>query len=77
MSKLRLLQESDEANKAWLAEIEVVFGAKEAALARYEGRATGEPGTPLRDLYDRQKKARGAYEAQCASAPPTPRTRYT
>jgi hypothetical protein len=33
-------------------------------MARFHGRATGEPGSRLRELYDRYVKAREAYEAQ-------------
>jgi hypothetical protein len=64
MSKLRLLQDSTEADKAWMAEVRTVFGDREAGLARFHGRATGEPGTRLRELYDRYVKARDAYNAQ-------------
>ena len=64
MSKLRLLQESTEADKAWMAEVRSVFGEREAGMARFHGRATGEPGTRLRELYDLYVKARDAYHAQ-------------
>lgn len=64
MSKLRLLQESTEADKAWMSEVRAVFGDREAGLARFHGRATGEPGTRLRELYDCYVKARDAYNAQ-------------
>jgi hypothetical protein len=64
MSKLRLLQDSTEADKAWMCEVRAVFGDREAGLARFHGRATGEPGTRLRELYDRYVKARDAYNAQ-------------
>jgi hypothetical protein len=64
MSKLRLLQDSTEADKAWMNEVRAVFGDREAGLARFHGRATGEPGTRLRELYDRYVKARDAYNAQ-------------
>lgn len=64
MSKLRLLQESTEADKAWMAEVRSVFGEREAGMARFHGRATGEPGTHLRELYDRYVKARDAYNAK-------------
>jgi hypothetical protein len=33
-------------------------------LARFQGRATGEPGSRLRELYDCYVKARDAYSAQ-------------
>lgn len=64
MSKLRLLQESTAADRAWMAEVKAVFGEREAGLARFHGRATGEPGSRLRELYDRYVKARDAYNAQ-------------
>jgi hypothetical protein len=64
MSKLRLLQDSTEADKAWMTEVRAVFGDREAGLARFHGRATGEPGTRLRELYDSYVKARDAYNAQ-------------
>lgn len=64
MSKLKLLQASTEADKAWMAEVRAVFGDRDAGMARFHGRATGEPGTRLRELYDRYVKARDAYAAQ-------------
>lgn len=64
MSKLALLQESTEADKAWMAEVRSVFGEREAGMARFHGRATGEPGSRLRELYDRYVKARDAYDSQ-------------
>lgn len=64
MSKLRLLQESTKADRAWMTEVRSVFGEREAGMARFHGRATGEPGTRLRELYDIYVKARDAYEAQ-------------
>jgi hypothetical protein len=64
MSKLRLLQESTAADKAWMAEVASVFGEREAGLARFQGRANGEPGSRLRELYDCYVKARDAYSAQ-------------
>lgn len=64
MSKLKLLQDSTEADKAWMAEVRLVFGDREAGMARFHGRATGEPGTRLRALYDEYVKARDAYDAQ-------------
>lgn len=64
MSKLKLLQESTEADKAWMAEVRAVFGERDAGMARFHGRATGEPGTRLRELYDRYVKARDAYDAR-------------
>jgi hypothetical protein len=47
-----------------MAEVKAVFGEREAGLARFHGRATGEPGSRLRELYDRYVKARDAYNAQ-------------
>lgn len=64
MSKLRLLQDSAEADKAWMAEVRSVFGERDAGMARFHGRATGEPGTRLRELYDVYVKARDAYNSQ-------------
>ena len=64
MSKLRLLQESTAADKAWMAEVAAVFGDREAGLTRFQGRATGEPGSRLRELYDCYVKGRDAYGAQ-------------
>jgi hypothetical protein len=64
MSKLRLLQESTAADRAWMAEVASIFGEREAGLARFQGRATGEPGSHLRDLYDRYVKARDAYDGR-------------
>lgn len=64
MSKLKLLQESSEADKAWMSEVRSVFGDRDAGMARFHGRATGEPGSRLRELYDRYVRARDAYNAQ-------------
>jgi hypothetical protein len=64
MSKLKLLQESTAADRAWMAEVKAQFGEREAGLARFHGRATGEPGSRLRELYDCYVKARDAYNAQ-------------
>lgn len=64
MSKLRLLQQSTAADRAWMAEVERIFGKSEAGLARFQGRATGEPGSRLRELYDQYTKARDAYTAR-------------
>lgn len=64
MSKLRLLQEATAADKAWMAEVAAVFGAREAGMARFQGRAKGEPGSRLRELYDCYMKARDAYRAR-------------
>ncbi len=61
MSRLRLLQASTAADRAWMAEVANVFGEKDAGLARFQDRASGEPGTPLRDLFDKYVRARDAY----------------
>lgn len=64
MSKLKLLQESTAADRAWMAEVRKIFGERDAGMARFHGRATGEPGTRLRELYDCYVRARDAYHAQ-------------
>ena len=64
MSRVRILQESDAADKAWMAEVAAVFGDREAGMARFDGRGAGEPGSRLRELYDLHVKARNAYEAK-------------
>lgn len=61
MSKLKLLQDATAADKAWMAEVAKVFGERDAGMARFHGRANGEPGTKLRELYDQYVKARDAY----------------
>lgn len=61
MSKLALFQEASAADKAWMTEVARVFGEREAGLARFHGRARGEPGSRLRDLYDRYVTTRDAY----------------
>jgi hypothetical protein len=61
MNKLRLLQAQNAADEAWMAEVVVVFG-RDAGLARFQERANGEPGTRLRELYNRFVAAREAYE---------------
>ncbi len=63
MNRLRLHQELAAADKAWMAEVAVIFGEREAGMARFHDRATGEPGSRLRDLYNRYVKARDAYGA--------------
>ncbi|MGD9982351.1 MAG: hypothetical protein AB7H66_09065 [Hyphomonadaceae bacterium] len=64
MSRLTLLKDSTAADRAWMAEVAAVFGAREAGLARFDGRAMGEPGSKLRELYAAYEKARAAYEAR-------------
>jgi hypothetical protein len=64
MSKLRLLQASSAADKAWMIEVRKLFGDGDAGMARFHGRATGEPGTRLRELYESYVKARDAYGAR-------------
>ena len=60
MNKLRLLQEQNAADEAWMVEVVAVFG-RDAGLARFQERANGEPGTRLRELYNRLVAARAAY----------------
>ena len=60
MSKLRLLQASSAADKAWMTEVVAVFG-RDAGLARFQDRANGEPGSRLRELYNGYVAAREAY----------------
>ncbi|WP_395646631.1 hypothetical protein [Terricaulis sp.] len=62
-SKLRLLQASTAADKAWMAEVVAVFGVRDAGIARFQDRANGEPGTLLRQLYDVYIATRNAYLA--------------
>ena len=64
MSKFRMLQEAADADKAWMEEVKSVFGEREAGMARFHGRATGEPGSRLRELYDRYVKTRDAYDGK-------------
>ncbi|MEJ0022910.1 MAG: hypothetical protein WDN76_05340 [Alphaproteobacteria bacterium] len=45
-----------------MAEVAIVFGEREAGLARFQDRANGEPGTRLRDLFNLYVKARDAYQ---------------
>lgn len=61
MSKLRLLVDSTAADKAWMAEVVAIFGARDAGLARFQDRAQGEPGSRLRELYDHYVLTRDAY----------------
>lgn len=61
MSKLRLLQASSAADKAWMREVVSVFGARDAGLARLQDRANGEPGSRLRELYDLYVTTRDAF----------------
>jgi hypothetical protein len=63
MSKLRLLQASAAAEKAWMAEVAAVFGARDASYARFQDRASGDPGSSLRTLHDAYAKAWAAYQA--------------
>lgn len=46
-----------------MAEVVAVFGEREAGMARFQDRASGEPGTRLRELYDLYVSAREAYKA--------------
>lgn len=61
MNKLRLLREQNAADEAWMVEVVAVFG-RDAGLARFQERANGEPGTRLRELYNRLVAAREAYK---------------
>lgn len=63
VSKVRLLQACKAAENAWVAEMEAVLGAREASLARYQGRANGAPGTRLNELYNLFIAAQTAYTA--------------
>ncbi len=64
MSRLRLLQDVDAAEKAWMAEATTVFGARDAGMAKFDGRATGEVGSRLRELHTLYMRAKDAYEAR-------------
>lgn len=64
MSKFRMLQDASDADKAWMDEVRAVFGERDAGMARFHGRATGEPGSRLRELYDRYVKTRDAYDGK-------------
>ena len=44
-----------------MAEVEAVFGKRDAGLARFQDRANGDPGTRLRALYTAYVTARDAY----------------
>jgi|CXWL01.1.fsa_nt_gi hypothetical protein len=61
MSKLSLLQASSAADKAWMAEVVAVLGERDAGMARFQERASGEPGSRLRTLYNAYVAARDAY----------------
>lgn len=63
MSKFALFQAASAADKAWMIEIARIFGHREAGLARFHGRATGEPGSQLRVLYQGYVRTRDAYNA--------------
>jgi hypothetical protein len=63
MSKFALFQAASAADKAWMIEVARIFGAREAGLARFHGRATGEPGSQLRVLYQGYVRTRDAYNA--------------
>jgi hypothetical protein len=60
-TKLQLLQASTAADNAWMAEIAMLFGAREAGAARFHDRAQGEPGSRLRELFDAHVRTRDAY----------------
>jgi len=61
VSKLSLLQAAASAEKIWMFEVQTVFGVRSASYARHQDRATGEPGSRLRELYDAYESARTAY----------------
>lgn len=63
MSKFVLFQAASAADRAWMVEVARIFGDREAGLARFQGRATGEPGSRLHDLYQAYVKTRDAYNA--------------
>jgi len=63
MSKFALFQAASAADKAWMIEVARIFGDREAGLARFQGRATGEPGSQLRALYQGYVRTRDAYNA--------------
>lgn len=63
MSKLKLLQAEKAADKAWMNEVVATFGARDARMVRFQDKANGEPGTRLRELYDRYVAARNAHSA--------------
>ncbi len=62
MSRLQLLNAATLADREWMAEVAVVFGEREAGLARFQDRANGAPGTRLRDLYNVYVRTRDAYQ---------------
>jgi len=55
------LPEFQAADDAWSAELARQF-AKNAGDFRYTSRGRGDPGTPLRALYDTREAAREAWE---------------
>jgi hypothetical protein len=61
MSKLALFQAASAADKAWMIEVARIFGIREAGLARFHGRAMGEPGSQLSVLYQGYVRTRDAY----------------
>jgi hypothetical protein len=63
VSKLKLLLQARAADKAWMTEVVAVFGERDAGMARFHGRATGKPGSRLRELYTEYVKTRDAYDA--------------
>jgi hypothetical protein len=63
MSRYALFCAAKAADNAWMSEIARVFGVKDAGRARIQGRASGEPGSHLRALYDQSETARIAYQA--------------
>jgi len=63
MGKIELLRAANDAEQAWMSEVKTVFGERDASMARYQDRATGERGSELRRLYDRYIAARDAYQS--------------
>ncbi|MES1156442.1 MAG: hypothetical protein ABUL73_01570 [Alphaproteobacteria bacterium] len=61
MSKLALFQAAKAADQAWMSEIVRLFGDRDAGSVRFHGKGAGEPGSRLREFYDRYVKTRDAY----------------
>ena len=63
MSRVHLLQAAAAAERAWMAEVQAIFGARYANLERTNGRANGEVGSRLRALHDAFMSASIAYKS--------------
>ncbi len=61
VSRLRLLQALSDAENAWMNEVRLVFGERDAGLVRFQERGSGEPGSRLHDLYVAYVAARESY----------------